>query len=402
VERYDTDDIVKLKIVPRIDYSVMTPADKKKKKNIRPFAKLFSVDSVQDKKSLSNLRGGYYQYQGDLFDRNGYLEKDVRVSNLILDNVNPSLEELTRFSGGAITENSMELAQLAQPTSHVAENFEVGEKVEVIEGDLMNLPGTVQSVERDIITIKASGEFGLDRTLQFSASQLRKLFSEGDHVKVVNGIHKNETGMILNIANHVVTLLTDGSMKSIQVFSKDLRSAADVTTIEVSNTPGNQYEINDLVHLSPTEVAVVLKIDREFIHIMNQHGTILKVKPQQISSKRDSRRAVTTDSQGISMTAGDTVQVYDPRKADLNRRATILHVFRGFVFVQSRDVSENNGVFVTKASNLTVMGTSTVSFYDRIHIIRMALLEPDFKTEDLLQCLEVDSKEVLEEEEIPY
>ena len=35
------------------------------------------------------------------------------------------------------------------------------------------------------------------------AKQLAKRFAQGDHVKVINGIHQDETGMVLNVDNNV-------------------------------------------------------------------------------------------------------------------------------------------------------------------------------------------------------
>ncbi len=45
---------------------------------------------------------------------------------------------------------------------------------------------------------------------------MRKRFKEGEHVKVVNGIHTDETGLILNVVDNVVTILTDASMKTVR------------------------------------------------------------------------------------------------------------------------------------------------------------------------------------------
>ena len=82
--------------------------------------------------------------------------------------------------------------------------------------------------------------------LKFPPTQLRKLFKEGDHVKVVNGKYKDETGLIIKIEDSVVTIVTDLNVKDIQVFSKDLQMAANVAS--GTGTIGS-YETHDFVQL---------------------------------------------------------------------------------------------------------------------------------------------------------
>ena len=88
-----------IKLIPRLEYN--KTADKRKKTDIRIPQKLFSVSDFS-KKDVQTMHGGY-MYQGDFFDQEGYLEKSVKVTSLETTKVNPSLEEITRFSGGAIS-----------------------------------------------------------------------------------------------------------------------------------------------------------------------------------------------------------------------------------------------------------------------------------------------------------
>jgi transcription elongation factor SPT5 len=70
---------------------------------------------------------------------------------------------------------------------------------------------------------------------------------EGDHAKVINGVHKDESGLVLKIENNVVTLLSDTSLKPLEVFSKDLRTANEVSSITATTS---LYELFDLIQLS--------------------------------------------------------------------------------------------------------------------------------------------------------
>ncbi len=58
--------------------------------------------------------------------------------------------------------------------------------MEVIEGELVNLQGRVIAVDGQKVTIMPKHE-ELRTPLEFQASELRKYFSQGDHVRVIGG-----------------------------------------------------------------------------------------------------------------------------------------------------------------------------------------------------------------------
>ena len=74
-----------------------------------------------------------------------------------------------------ITETSLE------KSSHIFSN---GDNVEVCEGELKNLRGTIISIDEDIIMVKPKSK-DLKETLKFQAYELRKYFTIGEHVKVI-------------------------------------------------------------------------------------------------------------------------------------------------------------------------------------------------------------------------
>jgi transcription elongation factor len=41
----------------------------------------------------------------------------------------------------------------------------------------------------------------------------------------------------------------------------------------------------------------------------------------------------------------------------VKKRANVLHVYRNHIFLQSREVPENNGIFVTVSSNVGIMNS---------------------------------------------
>lgn len=83
----------------------------------------------------------------------------------------------------------------------------------------------------------------------------------------------------------------------------------------------------------------------------------MKVNPQQIKGRRDSSRAVTSDRDGKPITTSDSVIVSDGSSGGSKKRANVLHVYRSYIFLQSREVPENNGIFVTGSSNVSIMNS---------------------------------------------
>ncbi|KAI0083197.1 hypothetical protein BDY19DRAFT_998770 [Irpex rosettiformis] len=73
------------------------------------------------------------------------------------------------------------------------------------------------------------------------------------------------------------------------------------------------------------------------------------VQPHQISMRRDSNRAIATDSEGHELRINDNVKEVDGE----GRKGKVLHTHQSFfAFLFNRDYSENGGVFVTRARSL--------------------------------------------------
>lgn len=190
--------------------------------------------------------------------------------------------------------------------------------------------------------------------MQFAAKLLRKRFKQGEHVKVINGVHADETGMILKISNSVAEILSDSTMTTFEVFIRDVRASTDVNA-GAASAAGGRYDQFDLVQTSPTEVGVVTRIEKDTLVILNQHGQLCRTSISQIMKKLENKRAVSTDSAGSPVQANDLVQFIDPIKLD-NKRGTVIHVYRTHIFVRSREVLENAGVVVLKNTSVSVLG----------------------------------------------
>ena len=98
----------------------------------------------------------------------------------------------------------------------------------------------------DIISLKVSEGELKGRRLEAPVKTLRKLFVDGDHVKVIGGSkYIDEVGMVTRIKDDKVTLLCDSTQTEITVFSKDLKRAADSATLGADA----EFELYDLVQI---------------------------------------------------------------------------------------------------------------------------------------------------------
>ncbi|KAI0658338.1 transcription elongation factor Spt5 [Cubamyces menziesii] len=353
---------VGLKFIPRID---LNPKDdvgldgRKRKKagaglssfTMRPPQRFFNYEEVvkvYGRKSVSK-RNQVYVFQNDTH-KDGFIEKDFRLTALQLDDVNPTLDEITRFTRGQDgTENktNVDLSIIAEASRKAAISvLQPGDHVEVFGGEQSGVHGTVHSIEGDVVAMEPAGVESDGQRIQIPARSVQKRFESGGHVKVMTGKNADETGLVVSVIDNVVTFLSDMTMQEVSVFSKDLREAAEVGT--GTNIVGN-YELHDLVQIDQQTVGVIFKTERDSFRVLDQNGQVRLVQPHQITMRRDSNRAIATDSEGHELRIGDNVKEADGE----GRKGRVLHTHQSFfAFLHNRDYAENGGVSVTRARSL--------------------------------------------------
>jgi transcription elongation factor SPT5 len=239
VDMTENGEEVGLKFIPRIDLNprddLLGPDGKKRKKllpaggNMRPPQRFFNfeeVSKVYGRKAISK-RNQVYVFQNDTY-KDGFIEKDFRISALQLDDVNPTLDEITLFArgqDGGEAEGAVDLSIIAEASRKAAiAVLQPGDHVEVFEGEQSGVHGVVQSVQGEIVTITASGMDLDGQKIDLPARSVRKRFKAGDHVKVMSGKNANETGLVVAVADNIVTFLSDMSMQEVRPFCSLCRS----------------------------------------------------------------------------------------------------------------------------------------------------------------------------------
>lgn len=389
IDQAENGEDVGIKFVPRIDMNPRQTGEtfidkngKKRKKMAnsgfgdrgpRPQQRFFNPEDVRKVYMGSDRpvkrNNGEWVFQKDTF-KDGYCERDVRIDHLLLDDVKPSLGEITRFTGSSATGGvqgeggageegdggvNLEMLANAANQSHTT-NLERDDAVEIFEGDMTGVQGTVQKINNNVITVMFDDEGVIGQMVEVPATSVRKRFRPGDHVKVTTGKHRDETGLVVKTEDNFTTFLSDLTLSEVTVFSKDLRQATEVGS-GVNDIAG--YELHNLVQLDAQTAGVIFKIERESFRVLDQQGNVLTVRPHQITMKRDTMRAVALDSEGSEFRAGDKMKEVEGE----GREGQVLHIYQSvLIFMHNRDVTDNGGVFISRARQLVPVAPKSTAF----------------------------------------
>ena len=229
-------------MIPRLDYAIDREGHKKSKAKLRPAQRFFNPKDVTTSQSISKAQG-FWLLNGDRFDKEGFLVKEININSLESSNVNPSLEELSKFSSGNNVEDNIAALELGNDGASESQ-FAVGDRVVVLEGDLVNAHGVVKQIMKNNVLVEMNDEdLG---SIEIEIRKLGRSFIVGDHVKIVRGKYKDETGMITKISGNVVSVFSDLTMAQFSVFAKDLRTAAEVS---ITENVSDGYALHDLIQM---------------------------------------------------------------------------------------------------------------------------------------------------------
>lgn len=100
-----------------------------------------------------------------------------------------------------------------------------------------------------------------------------------------------------------------------------------------------------------------MRVERDTLTVLNQNGVLQTVKEPEIQSKRDDRRAGAMDAHQRTFHLGAQVKVMDGMHR--GRMATVVHIFRRFIFLKSNEILENGGIFVVNSNVLNVLSSGS-------------------------------------------
>lgn len=351
---YPSQNEVELKVIPRIDYTrprgmMRTSANQDvKKKKRRPAQKLFDVDAIRAIGGEVTSDGDFLMFEGNRYNRKGFLFKIFALSAIIGEGVKPTLAELEKFEDAP---EGMQVELVPEKSENdIAHNFAPGDTIIVTEGELKNLQGKIIQVNGNMITIMPKHET-LKDPLEFPYTEIKKYFKMGDHVKVITGRYEGDTGLVVRVEDAYVVLFSDLTMHELKVLPKDIQPCTDMATGVDSL---GQYQFGDLVMLDAQTVGCIVRLEKENFQILSMHNKVQGVKPQSITRKKNTMNAVALDSENNNVQVRDIVKVIDGPHS--GRTGEIKHLYRNFAFLNSRLMTENGGYFVCRTRHLVLAG----------------------------------------------
>ncbi|KAI0986284.1 hypothetical protein GJ496_008007, partial [Pomphorhynchus laevis] len=293
---------ITLKLIPRIDYQKKrgifktaedkVPIQNKRRMTMfkRPPAKLFDIDAIRAVGGDPSVENEYITFEGNTYTRDGFLVKSFPINKVVMTGVTPSLQELEKFEVSTgnkdLDVDNVLIGRLAH-SGVQAQSFAPGDVVEVKDGELAHLLGTVTCITDDRVHIITKHD-DLKEPLEFAADELFKYFKEGDHVKVISGQHEGETGIVIRAQSNdqIAIVLSDLTMQEMKVLYRHIQRCADVAT---GVDAYGQFEWGNMVLIDPKTVGHLSRL------------AILKKRPNQF--------ALSTDANNNRLTVGDTVKV---------------------------------------------------------------------------------------------
>jgi len=398
-----------IQCVPRLDLAPLgdlTEEEKRiRRKTVRPPQRMFNETEIppdrqgveplswrETVKSPLKMRFACCKFENNYY-HDGYLLKLVTVATMVKtcsEDEPPTLDELRRFrnvkgdsgdgsdrndddenEGSKIAKSLLDEISDLQGQTKLGQKGSnkrgllIGDTIEVVEGDLVGMRGKLLSIDGLSVKVKPinADDLGDTTEVEFLASQVKKLIAVGAHVKVSDGRYANETGVVVAVeqlrgeTDSTAVILTDMTHKEISVCISQLQESAEVASGQ-DKLAG--YELHDLVVLSGSgstnEIGVIVRVGREEFTVINNHGIIREVRPEELRGKRNlsSDRAVALDAQGNQIRCADTVNVAEgPHKGKV---ATIKRMFRAQLFLYSQTRTENAGIFVVRSRSCVLTG----------------------------------------------
>lgn len=334
---------ITVQLVPRLQFSGQSL-----KKGQRPPKRLFNKQEiinngghVQEKR---DVRSGFVDIYEDEIYVEGFLHKEVSVKGIKTKNIDPKLEEIEFFTTG--TEN-------IHINKNKSQDFREGDSVRVVEGDMKDLVGIIQSINRldNIAEILPNNTELGDQLIAVDLNSISFNIDLGSYVQVTSGAYQGETGIVLAVDGNSIVVFSQEKNKEMEVFVSDIKVVSKTTT----NESFKEYALHDLVKLNGQTCGIIIHVGNNFFKILDNQGIVKTYKYQELQGKMKKDPITKKDSKGNFISKDSEIRVISGNHAGIE--GTVKHIFRNHLFCFSRDVMDNNGLFVTSPMNCEIKGS---------------------------------------------
>eukprot|EP00850_Spirogloea_muscicola_P005726 SM000026S08975 [mRNA] locus=s26:804898:812869:+ [translate_table: standard] len=341
-----------IKLIPRVDLHLLAARleerEDAKRKRPRPPARFFTMEEVQDlripvERKRDPLTGELFEQFCGMRFKDGYFYKTLSLRTLDTKGIIPTLDELQKFQrpgADGDSEDPLSLGLVNGLATKLRGQFIKGDVVEVVEGDLKRLMGTVEKVENDMVSIRAK-DTKLKDLIPLKANQLKKFFKIGDHVKVIAGQHDGTSGLLVSVQESVVVVLSDTTREQVKVLARDIVESSEVAS---GLTRIGEFELHDLVALDRSNFGLIVKVEKDGCLVLrgkSERQEVTAVHLRELRRKIFDRQHQAQDRNMASLCVKDPVRIVDgPFK---EKQGPIEHIHNDWLFIHDRSHTENGG-----------------------------------------------------------
>ena len=236
--------------------------------------------------------------------RNGFLYCFFKLSKLTTSKVAPRLEEVQRFQKKPDAEDDFLSDQdewdfldertlfktIRDDGQHL---FEVGDRVVVDNSSIRNIKAIITQLDfQDFVRVRTIENVPLE--LKIKTCDISKFFETGEAVRVMQGTHAGETGLVVAIdgkhavvsmdaatgAEELKILLSNLQAKKENTEHIKLRDYIRKSVLEI------KYQAGDLVQFSSREqVGLVIHVYPDYLRVVTASNTVENVKQSAVNKK---------------------------------------------------------------------------------------------------------------------
>jgi transcription elongation factor SPT5 len=223
----------------------------------------------------------------------GFLIKSVRIKSLILEDIDPKLEELRIFNynkyrkGNENDDNNDNDIGMNDLLNTIQESeltkkrfFKQGDKVRIIVGSLNGITGKVITHTQKLVSIIPDIE-DYDEIIELPEDYVVKLFLPGDLVKVYKGPNTGKYGLVTKSEDELCYVYSDSLNVEFKVSCRDLILSSQHFDESVTNS---YFQIGDLVKINGNNmVCYILSVHLHHLKVIDTRNEIKNVNMKDIT-----------------------------------------------------------------------------------------------------------------------
>lgn len=290
-----------IKMIPRINESAYLDEKNNKDKNYlqkkqlnnytRPKQKLFNPSNF-NREDLKKITHPVLEEPVIVWNKmnflDGFLIKSVRIKSLILEDIDPKLEELRIFNYSKYRkndeneeENMNDLLNTIQESELTKKRlFKQGDKVRIITGSLNGITGKVTSHSQKLVSLIPDIE-DYDEVIELPEEYVVKSFLPGDLVKVYKGPNTGKYGLVTRNEDELCYVYSDTLNVEFKVSCRDLILSSQHIDETVTNS---YFQIGDLVKINGNNmVCYILSVHMHHLKVIDTRNEIRQINMKDIT-----------------------------------------------------------------------------------------------------------------------